>query len=97
MAAVPKDQADQVRTQLTRVQNLAAHGLSADELHTDDLREWYRSLLRVFGDIREVVDEAERQLSSDADQLGVLSPSEISEAARISRGAIYKRRASRRN
>ncbi|MFF6860328.1 hypothetical protein ACFY9H_33725 [Streptomyces bacillaris] len=95
MSAVPQDQVDQVRENLQRVRNLSAHGLSADELHSDDLREWYRSLLRVFGDIREVAEEAERQLSQDADSLKILTPSEISEAARISRGAVYKRRAVR--
>lgn len=92
MTAVPQNQVDLVRERLRRVRSLAEHGLSADELHQDDLREWYRSLLRVFGDIRIECEGAERQLSSDADSLKILTPSQIAEAAKISRAAIYKRR-----
>lgn len=95
MAAVPDETADQAREVLQRIRDLAQHGLSADQLHTRDDREWYRSLLRVFGDIREECISAERKLSDQADAGEILTPSQIAEAARISRGTIYARREGR--
>jgi hypothetical protein len=92
MAAVPDDQAERIRERLELIRDLAQHGLSADDLHQRDDREWFRSLLRVFGDVRIECEAAERELSGVADAKEILSPSEIAEAARISRGAVYKRR-----
>jgi hypothetical protein len=60
-----------------------------------DDREWYRSLLRVFGDIREECVTAGRKLADEADEGRILSPSQIAEAGRISRAALYKRREGR--
>lgn len=92
MAEVPDAITEDVRARLERVRDLAQHGLSADQLHQRDDREWYRNLLRVFGDIREECITAERGLSKRADEEKILTPSQIAEAARISRGALYKRR-----
>lgn len=95
MGAVPERTADDVRERLERIRDLAQHGLSADPLHKHDDRQWYRTLLRVFGDIREECVTGGRKLADEADAGHILSPSEISEAGRISRAALYKRREGR--
>ncbi|MFJ9448649.1 hypothetical protein ACIRRH_43720 [Kitasatospora sp. NPDC101235] len=92
MSAVPDDFAQEVAEQFERIRDLAQHGLSADQLHSRDAREWFRSLLRVVGEIRDECKSMERSLSDRADAERILTPSEIAEAAKISRAALYKRR-----
>lgn len=95
MGEVPTKSAADVRERLKRIRDLAQHGLSAEQLNHGDDREWYRSLLRVFADVRDEGVAAERMLADEADAGRILSPSQIAEAARISRAALYKRRDAR--
>ncbi|MEU3228472.1 hypothetical protein ABZ695_35695 [Streptomyces sp. NPDC006976] len=92
MSEVPEDIADQAKDRLTAIQQLVKYGLASDARHRGDEREWYRTILRTVADLRDECRSLERELSSRADADRVLGPSEISEAARITRAALYKRR-----
>lgn len=93
--AVRKDTVkDDARARLERVRDLASYALTAEQMNRSDDREWYRTLLRAIGDMRDECIAMERTLSEKADAGKILTPSEIAEAAKISRAALYKRRAS---
>ncbi|MET9366189.1 hypothetical protein ABZX93_35545 [Streptomyces sp. NPDC006632] len=92
MSGVPETVADQAKDRLEKVQKLVAFGLLADEANRHDQREWYRTLLRTAADAREQLRFLERELSDRADTEKILTPSEIAEAGKITRAALYKRR-----
>lgn len=81
-------------SQMDRIVRLAQLGKSLADLHQDDPREWYRSLLRSFADIRDESEDIGRELAKEADRVGLLTPAQIADASRTSRAAIYKRRKS---
>lgn len=82
----------EIKTQLARIERLSAVGKSLADLHEEDPREWYRSLLRTFADIRRESDDMCRHLATSADAQKLLTAAQIADAGRISRAAIYKRR-----
>ncbi|MEW1616592.1 MULTISPECIES: hypothetical protein [unclassified Streptomyces] len=92
MTAVPETQADQAKDRLEKVKELVSYGLLADRANRGDQREWYRTLLRTAADARDQLRLLERELSDRADAEKILTPSEIAEAGRITRAALYKRR-----
>lgn len=92
MKPVAKKTADQAKGQLERIQNLAAYGLSSDQANRSDPTEWYRTILRAAGDIREEARALERKLSDEAFESRVLGPTEIAKAARVTTAALYKRK-----
>lgn len=92
MDGFPDDLSRQVVQQLEHVRDLAVHGIAIDQLNARDQREWFRGLLRVAADMRDASRQMERILSDHADATKILSPAEISEAAKISRAAVHKRR-----
>lgn len=92
MAGVPNKVADQAKDRLTKCQELVQYGLLADRANRGDEREWYRTLMRTVADMRDQLRVLERELSDRADAERIMTPSEIAEAARITRAALYKRR-----
>src|SRR5690625_2702920 len=92
MSAVPDQAADEARAQLQRIRDLAEFGLSADHATREDERQWYRSVLGAVGKILTEVQEAERNLSTRADNNRVLGPKEIAELAGLTESAIFRRR-----
>lgn len=96
MAKVPAKTAKDARTSLERIRDLAEFGLTADRANSGDEREWFRTVMRAFGDIFEESQEARRKLTDEADRRKVLTPLQISQAAHISREIIYQRRRTRK-
>lgn len=92
MTEVPETSADQAKDRLEKVKELVSYGLMADRANRHDQREWYRTLLRTAADARDQLRLLERELSDRADSEKILTPSEIAEAGRITRAALYKRR-----
>lgn len=83
---------EEVRQGVERLRDLASYALTADQVNRNDEREWLRTVLRAVADMRDECTALERRLSDHADSKKILGPSEIAEAAKISRTALYKRR-----
>jgi len=94
MRPVTKKTGDQAKGQLERIRDLANYGLSSDQANRQDPAEWYRTILRAAGDVREEAKILERRLSDEALEKKVIGPTEIAKAARITTAALYKRRKS---
>lgn len=92
MTSVPAEIADEVRGQLERIREMAEFGLSADQATRSDERQWYRTVLGAVGKILAEAQSTERNMSGRADDEKIMTPTEIAEAAGISRAAVFKRR-----
>nr|WP_173294604.1 hypothetical protein [Streptomyces sp. X335] len=92
MTGVPDTVSDQAKDRLEKMRDVLIYGLLADKANRHDQREWYRTVLRTLADVRDQCRSLERELSDRADTEKVMTPSEIAEAAKITRAALYKRR-----
>lgn len=82
----------ETRAHLDRIEQLLTLARAADQAEAGNPAEWTRALLRALSDMREESKAAERSLSDYAHEHELLSPTEISKAAKITRAALYKRR-----
>lgn len=81
-----------VGMRLAQLRVLLDYAENADKVHKDrNQREWARTMIQSLSDIAEDADQMAVLLSANVVHKKVLNVTEVADAAKISRNAVYKR------
>ncbi|WP_433860283.1 hypothetical protein [Streptomyces kronopolitis] len=89
MAKDPAHMRAQLRTQA--LSELISYAAKSDRVTYKDRAEWYRNLIRTAMEISAEAKKLETELCARAVQEKALTVTEVSNAAKISRNAVYAR------